>query len=57
MLQFRFTGCKLLEHQEPAGPDMPAYCRHDQGEDSGRDPKDLQYKGRVHPGGGGGSSS
>lgn len=34
-------GCKLPEHQEPAGSYMPDCSRHDQGEDSRGNSQDL----------------
>lgn len=57
LTSYTFAGCKLLEHQESAGPDMPDCCGHDQGEDPGGDQEDLQYQEWLHPGGRGGGSS
>jgi hypothetical protein len=48
-----WTGGELLEHQEPAGSDLPDGGGHDQGEDAGGDPEDIQHQERLHAGGGG----
>lgn len=39
-----FTGCKLSEHQEPAGFDVSDSGRHDQGENTRGDPQDVQHQ-------------
>jgi hypothetical protein len=41
LILFHFLGCKLFEHQEPSGSDMPDSSRDGQGEDAGGDPQDV----------------
>lgn len=40
-MRFFFLGCKLLEHQEPAGPYVPDCSWHDQREDTRGNSQDL----------------
>lgn len=49
------TGSELLEHQEPAGLDVPDGGGHDKGEDAGGDQENVQHQERLHSGGGRGS--
>jgi len=37
-------GCQLPEHQGPAGPHLPDRGQHDQGQDAGGDPQDVQHQ-------------
>ena len=51
-----FVGCKLSEHQELAGSDLPDSGRYDQGKNSWGNPQDIQYQEWLHTRGRGGGS-